>query len=153
MVAVKVGRTETGARTAASHTGKLTGADTVVDAAMRQYGVIRVDGLDELQDTSALLARAKPPVAEGVVVYSISGGTGAHFADLASEAGLRLPQLSTAKQAELHEWIPAYLSVANPVDNGGHPVGDWRGRKIIDAILDDPEVGVLVCPITGPFPR
>ncbi|MFI6462684.1 acetate--CoA ligase family protein [Streptomyces sp. NPDC050528] len=152
VVAVKVGRTETGARTAASHTGKLTGADTVVDAAMRQYGVIRVDGLDELQDTAALLARAKPPVAEGVVVYSISGGTGAHFADLASEAGLRLPELSTAKQAELHEWIPPYLSVANPVDNGGHPVGDWRGRKIIDAILDDPEVGVLVCPITGPFP-
>lgn len=152
VVAVKVGRTETGARTAASHTGKLTGADTVVDAAMRQYGVIRVDGLDELQDTATLLARAKPPSAEGVVVYSISGGTGAHFADLASEAGLRLPQLSEAKQSELHEWIPPYLSVANPVDNGGHPVGDWRGRKIIDAILDDPEVGVLVCPITGPFP-
>ncbi|MFJ9245210.1 acetate--CoA ligase family protein [Streptomyces sp. NPDC101776] len=152
VVAVKVGRTETGARTAASHTGKLTGADTVVDAAMRQFGVIRVDGLDELQDTAALLARAKPPTADGVVVYSISGGTGAHFADLASEAGLYLPQLSDAKQAELHEWIPPYLSVANPVDNGGHPVGDWRGRKIIDAILDDPEVGVLVCPITGPFP-
>ena len=61
VVAVKVGRTETGARTAASHTGKLTGADAVVDAAMRQFGVIRVDGLDELQDTAALLARARPP--------------------------------------------------------------------------------------------
>ncbi|MER5381121.1 acetate--CoA ligase family protein [Streptomyces sp. NPDC006465] len=152
VVAVKVGRTETGARTAASHTGKLTGADTVVDAAMRQYGVIRVDGLDELQDTAALLARARAPQAEGVVVYSISGGTGAHFADLASEAGLNLPVLSDAKQAELHTWIPDYLNVANPVDNGGHPVGDWRGRKIIDAILADPAVGVLICPITGPFP-
>lgn len=42
--------------------------------------------------------------------------------------------------------------MTNPVDNGGHPVGDWRGRKIIDAILADPEVGVLICPITGPFP-
>ncbi|MFI1359506.1 acetate--CoA ligase family protein [Streptomyces sp. NPDC020898] len=152
VVAVKVGRTETGARTAASHTGKLTGADTVVDAAMRQYGVIRVDGLDQLQDTSALLARARPPVADGVAVYSISGGTGAHFADLATEAGLRLPSLSAARQTELHQWIPDYLNVANPVDSGGHPVGDWRGRKIIDAILADPEVGVLVCPITGPFP-
>ncbi|WP_392966203.1 acetate--CoA ligase family protein [Streptomyces sp. LN245] len=152
VVAVKVGRTETGARTAASHTGKLTGADTVVDAVMRQYGVIRVDGLDELQDTSALLARARPPQADGVVVYSISGGTGAHFADLATEAGLDLPVLSEAKQAELHTWIPEHLNVANPVDNGGHPVGDWRGRKIIDAILADPAVGVLVCPITGPFP-
>ncbi|OKI25324.1 pimeloyl-CoA synthetase [Streptomyces sp. CB03578] len=152
VVAVKVGRTETGARTAASHTGKLTGADTVVDAAMRQFGVIRVDGLDELQDTAALLARARKPLADGVVVYSISGGTGAHFSDLASEAGLSLPALSRAKQDELHQWIPEYLNVANPVDNGGHPVGDWRGRKIIDAILADPSVGVLICPITGPFP-
>ncbi|MER7514930.1 acetate--CoA ligase family protein [Streptomyces sp. NPDC126499] len=152
VVAVKVGRTETGARMAASHTGKLTGADRVVDAAMRQFGVIRVDGLDQLQDTAALLARARRPVADGVVVYSISGGTGAHFSDLATAAGLKLPTLSAAKQDELHQWIPPYLSVANPVDNGGHPVGDWRGRKIIDAILADPEVGVLICPITGPFP-
>ncbi|GAA2715523.1 MULTISPECIES: acetate--CoA ligase family protein [Streptomyces] len=152
LVTVKVGRTETGARTAATHTGKLTGADDVVDAAMRQFGVIRVDGLDELQDTATLLARARPPRATGVAVYSISGGTGAHFADLATAAGLELPALSPAKQAELHQWIPEYLSVANPVDNGGHPVGDWRGRKIIDALLADPSVGVLVCPITGPFP-
>ncbi|MFI9049358.1 acetate--CoA ligase family protein [Streptomyces sp. NPDC053427] len=152
VVAVKVGRTETGARTAASHTGKLTGADGVVDAAMRQFGVIRVDGLDELQDTAALLARAKRPTAEGVAVYSISGGTGAHFADLATAAGLRLPTLDDAKQSELHQWIPDYLNVANPIDNGGHPVGDWRGRKIIDAILADPSIGVLICPITGPFP-
>ncbi|MEW5625126.1 acetate--CoA ligase family protein [Streptomyces hydrogenans] len=152
VVAVKVGRTETGARTAASHTGKLTGADRVVDAAMRQFGVIRVDGLDQLQDTATLLARARRPLADGVVVYSISGGTGAHFADLATAAGLTLPTLPRAKQDELHEWIPEYLNVANPVDNGGHPVGDWRGRKIIDAILADPSVGVLICPITGPFP-
>lgn len=152
IVMVKVGRTETGARMAASHTGKLTGADDVVDAALRQFGVVRVDGLDELQDTAALLARARPPQADGVVVYSISGGTGAHFSDLASDAGLTLPTLSEARQAELHQWIPEYLSVANPVDNGGHPVGDWRGRRILDSILADPDVGVLICPITGPFP-
>ncbi|MCH0557586.1 acetate--CoA ligase family protein [Streptomyces sp. MUM 16J] len=152
VVAVKVGRTEAGARTAASHTGKLTGADDVVDAAMRQYGVIRVEGLDELQDTAALLARAGTPRADGVAVCSISGGTGAHVADLAAAAGLRLPRLSATKQAELHQWIPEYLNVANPVDSGGHPVGDHRGRKIIDALLSDPAVGVLICPITGPFP-
>ncbi|MGK5549337.1 acetate--CoA ligase family protein [Streptomyces sp. URMC 127] len=152
VVAVKVGRTEAGARSAASHTGKLTGADDVVDAAMRQFGVIRVDGLDELQDTAALLARARPPRAPGVAVYSISGGTGAHFADLAAAAGLALPALSAAKQAELHQWIPQYLSVANPVDCGGHPVGDERGRKIIDALLNDPSVGILICPVPGPFP-
>ncbi|MFD8909840.1 CoA-binding protein, partial [Streptomyces sp. NPDC059586] len=116
VVAVKVGRTEAGAEAAASHTGKLTGADQVVDAAMRQFGVVRVDGLDELQDTAALLARARPPRAEGVAVYSISGGTGAHFADLATAAGLPLPGLSPAKQDELHTWRPGDLNVSNPHD-------------------------------------
>lgn len=152
VVAVKVGRTGAGARVAASHTGKLTGADATVDGALRQVGVVRVDGLDELQDTAALLARARLPVAEGVAVYAISGGTGAHVADLAASAGLELPAFGPAEQAALHQWIPEDLDVSNPVDSGGHPVGDWRGRKIIDALLSDPQVGVLICPITGPFP-
>ncbi|MFD5544180.1 acetate--CoA ligase family protein, partial [Streptomyces sp. NPDC127079] len=152
VVAVKVGRTEAGARTAASHRAHSRGAKLGVLAGLRHYGVIRVDGVDLLQDTAALLARARAPRADGVVVYSISGGTGAHVADLAAGLGLKLPELSEARQAELHQWIPEYLSVANPVDNGGHPVGDWRGRKNIDSILADPEVGVLICPITGPFP-
>jgi acyl-CoA synthetase (NDP forming) len=152
IVAVKVGRTDEGRSMASSHTGKLTGADAVITAAMKQYGVTRVRELDELLDVSQLLARAKPPTTDGVVVYAISGGTGAHMADLVAEEGLRMPQLSEATQEQLYEWIPRYLRVSNPVDNGGHPVGDWRGRKILDTLLADPEVGALVCPITGAFP-
>ena len=72
---------------AGSHTGKLTGSDAVISAAMKQYGVTRVDELDGLLDVSQLLARAKPPVTDGVVVYAISGGTGAHMADLAAAGG------------------------------------------------------------------
>ena len=152
IVCVKVGRTDEGKSMASSHTGKLTGADVVISAAMKQYGVTRVRELDELLDVSQMLARAKPPTTDGVVVYAISGGTGAHMADLVAEAGLRLPQLSTATQEQLYEWIPRYLRVSNPVDNGGHPVGDERGRKILDALVADPDVGALVCPITGAFP-
>ncbi|MES9536380.1 acetate--CoA ligase family protein [Actinomadura sp. NPDC000600] len=152
VVVVKVGRTRDGASMAASHTGKLTGSDTVASAVLEQFGVTRVDGLDELLDTSALLARAKPPVSGGVCVYAISGGTGAHMADLCSAAGLELPELSAATQKALHQWIPDYLRVSNPVDNGGHPVGDWRGRRILETIVADPAVGVLICPITGAFP-
>ncbi|GAA2410799.1 acetate--CoA ligase family protein [Actinomadura vinacea] len=152
VVLVKVGRTRDGASMAASHTGKLTGSDAVTSAVLRQYGVTRVDGLDELLDTSQLLARAKPPTSTGVCVYAISGGTGAHMADLCAAAGLELPALSERTQAALHEWIPDYLRVSNPVDNGGHPVGDWRGRRILETLVDDPAVGVLICPITGAFP-
>ena len=151
IVCVKVGRTDEGASMASSHTGKLTGSDAVTSAVFRQFGVTRVDGLDEVIDTAQLLARAGAPVSDGVVVYAISGGTGAHMADLCSAAGLHLPTLSNELQETLYQWIPRYLRVSNPVDNGGHPVGDERGRKILDALVADPDVGVIVAPITGAF--
>jgi acyl-CoA synthetase (NDP forming) len=149
IVMVKVGRTEAGQSMAKSHTGHLTGSDAVTSAVFRQFGITRVDGLDELQDTAALLARSAKPSGDGVCIYAISGGTGAHIADLASAAGLRLPDLTAETQTALHEWIPTYLRVSNPVDNGGAPSADWRGRKILDALVADPNVDVIVCPITG----
>jgi acyl-CoA synthetase (NDP forming) len=149
IVIVKVGRTSAGESMARSHTGHLTGSDVVTSAVFRQFGVTRVDGLDELQDTSAMLARAANPDGDGVCIYAISGGTGAHMADLAATAGLRLPDLTVETQQALHEWIPEYLRVSNPVDNGGAPSADWRGRKILDAIVADPSVSLIICPITG----
>lgn len=149
IVMVKVGRTDEGASMAKSHTGHLTGSDAVVSAAFRQFGVTRVDGLDELQDTSMMLARAKPPRGDGVCIYAISGGTGAHMADMAAAAGLRLPDLTPATQKALHQWIPEYLRVSNPVDNGGAPSADERGPKILDALIKDPNVDLIICPITG----
>ena len=152
LVLVKVGRTAEGASMALSHTGKLTGADAVVDAAFRQHGVVRVDALDQLIDTSQVLVRhPNGPVSDGVVVYSISGGTGAHMADLCAQAGLRLPTLAAGTQERLRDWIPTYLRVSNPVDSGGNGAGDERGRWLLETLAADPEVGVIICPITGAF--
>jgi acyl-CoA synthetase (NDP forming) len=163
IVAVKVGRTDEGTSMAKAHTGHLTGSDDVVSAVFRQYGIQRVDGLDQLLEVSAALARTNPPspaalrrLVRGaggrVCVYSISGGTGAHMADMVAAAGLELPRLSPASQRQLHEWIPPYLRVSNPVDSGGPPVRDWRGPKIIEAMLADPSVDLLLCPIAGAVP-
>jgi len=163
IVAVKVGRTDEGTSMAKAHTGHLTGSDDVVSAVFRQYGMQRVDGLDQLLDVSAALARSKAPAPAAirrltrgaggrVCVYSISGGTGAHMADMVAAAGLELPSLTKASQVQLHEWIPPYLRVSNPVDNGGAPVRDWRGPKIIQTMLADPNVDLLLCPITGALP-
>jgi acyl-CoA synthetase (NDP forming) len=157
LVVVKVGRTDEGRSMAKAHTGHLTGSDAVVSAVFRQFGVMRVDGLDELLDTATALARTRPASppswgasGPGVCIYAISGGTGAHVADMASEAGLRLPPLTRNTQRALHaDLIPGYLRVSNPVDCGGPPVADARGRKILDLILADPTVDILVVPITG----
>src|SRR5207249_5430472 len=114
----------------------LTGSDAVTSAVFRQFGITRVDGLDELLDVSAMFSRTLPPSVrragrradnkgDGVCVYSISGGTGAHMADMCAAAGLHLPELAKSTQQQLHEWIPPYLRVSNPVDNGGPPSADW----------------------------
>jgi acyl-CoA synthetase (NDP forming) len=159
MVMVKVGKTAAGESMAASHTGHLTGSDAVTSAVFRQFGVTRVDGLDELLDVSAAFARtqsdkipawAKARRAPGVCVYAISGGTGAHMADVLADAGLSLPDLTKATQKQLHDGlIPSYLRVSNPVDCGGPPVADARGRQILDAIVADKNVDIVVIPITG----
>jgi acyl-CoA synthetase (NDP forming) len=159
IVMVKVGRTDAGASMAQSHTGHLTGSDAITSAVFRQFGVTRVDGLDELLEVSAGLARTRPEQLPkwakqgrepGVCVYAISGGTGAHIADMISAAGLALPDLTKATQKKLHDGlIPAYLRVSNPVDCGGPPVADERGRQILDAIIADPKVDIIVVPITG----
>ena len=151
IVCVKVGRTEEGTSMAASHTGHLTGTDRVIDGVFRQYGITRVDGLDELSEVSTAFCRTvAPPKGRArerrVCVYAISGGTGAHMADLCAEAGLTLPPLTTSTQEELRTHIPGYLRVSNPVDNGGAPSGDERGRKILDAIVADPEIDAIVVP-------
>src|SRR5262249_22803306 len=39
-----------------------------------------------------------------------------------------------------------------PVDNGGAPVADWRGRKNLDALVADPRVGLVICPLTRALP-
>jgi acetate---CoA ligase (ADP-forming) len=150
IVAVKVGRTDEGRSMAQAHTGHLTGSDAVTSAVFRQFGITRAEGLDDLLETSAAFARTKPPSGDGVCIYAISGGTGAHMADMAAAAGLRLPPLTEGTQTALHDGlIPAYLRVSNPVDCGGPPVADARGRQILDLLVADPAVDVLVVPITG----
>jgi acyl-CoA synthetase (NDP forming) len=159
IVMVKVGKSAAGQSMAQSHTGHLTGSDAVTSAVFRQFGVTRVDGLDELLEVSMSFARTRPRVRPpwakgrkppGVCVYAISGGTGAHMADVLADAGLSLPDLTKASQLALHDGlIPSYLRVSNPVDCGGPPVADARGRKILDVILADPNIDMLVIPITG----
>jgi acetate---CoA ligase (ADP-forming) len=152
IVLIKVGRHEAGARMALAHTGHLAGSDAVHDALFRQYGIVRVGDLDELLETAALFARLPRPRGDGVCIYGISGGTGALMADLCGAAGLRLPSLAAETQRALRAYIPAYLTVSNPVDNGASTIAAGHGPKILDRLLDDPNTALLACPIAGALP-
>jgi len=56
IVALKVGRSASGKRAAASHTGALAGADIAYDSAFEKAGVLRVSSAEEL---FGMVARAR----------------------------------------------------------------------------------------------
>ena len=69
-----------------------SGADKVFDAVLRQTGVIRVDGFDQLLDCAQTLARfPRPSQRPGPVrIAADSPGAANHLADLAERAGLQI---------------------------------------------------------------
>lgn len=116
IVAVKSGRTVSGARAATSHTGALAGSDAAVDALFHQSGVIRTDTIEELFDTALLLAYQPVPSGKRVAILTNAGGPGIMAADACESAGLALPALSAKTMKALRAFLPAEASVRNPVD-------------------------------------
>jgi acetate---CoA ligase (ADP-forming) len=116
IVAVKSGRTVSGARAASSHTGALAGSDAAVAALFQQSGVIRTDTIEELFDTALLLAYQPVPKGPRVAILTNAGGPGIMAADACESAGLDLPSLAPATVKALRAFLPAEASVKNPVD-------------------------------------
>ena len=154
VVMLKIGETEAGSRMASSHTGHLTGSDAVVNGLFAQHGVTRVGDLDELLDTAALFSKFPSDVGPNVCMYSISGGSGTLMMEQAEKHGISLPQLTLETQKALHEIIPSYLTVSNPVDNGGTlvlSIPQETRLEILNLIAADPNVDVLVVGLTAPL--
>lgn len=150
VVALKVGRSAYGQKAALSHTGSLTGSAEVNSALFRQLGVIEVDDIDELADTAALLARARPPRnARDVAIYCSSGGASALTADMVGQAGLRLASFAPQTTQVLQESLPSYAAIGNPVDTTTAVITD---PALIDrtllAVCEDPSVSLVLFPVT-----
>lgn len=143
LVAVKVGRSESGAKAARSHTAALTGSDAVHDALFRQYGVIRVDDYDGLLEVSQMLALNPAPRKEGVAVISHSGGVSTQTADKFGEAGLLLPDLTEETRTQLNTILKGFGWASNPADVTGNAHREILA-EIMDLIVKELEVGTLV---------
>lgn len=147
IVALKVGRSEYGAKAAASHTASITGSAEVNSAALRQLGVIEVDDIDELVDTAWLLARKMPGQAQDVAVYCSSGGAAALTADVIGQFGLGMATFTEETKASLRAQLPSFAAVENPVDTTAAVISN---PELIDSTLltvcRDPNVGIVVLP-------
>lgn len=150
---VKAGRSEAGAAAAASHTGALATGDRVVDAALRQFGIVRAEDVDELLDIGEAFASAARPRDRRVAIVTTSGGSGILAADALERHGLSLASFTTQTTAELDQIVPAYGSTANPVDVTASVMSDPAlFDRALHAIAGDPGVDAIIacfCVLTG----
>ena len=85
---LKAGRTAMGARAAGSHTGALAGDDKVYDDILRQAGVVRAPGLNDMLEYARALPVLPTPKGENVVIITGAGGSGVLLSDACVDNGL-----------------------------------------------------------------
>lgn len=117
IVAYKVGRSETGAQSAVSHTGALAGADRVYDALFTQLGIIRAQTFADLLDIPAALAQGRSLAGKRVAIVTSTGGAATIVADNVGLAGLEMPSPDpeTAQKLLALDLKEAVLD-RNPID-------------------------------------
>ena len=129
------GASAAGVRAARSHTGALVSASVAVDAACRAAGILRVSTPRELADLAQLVLATSRPRGRRVAIVSDGGGSAVVAADLASDAGLELPQLSPALAGSLAEVMPPTATTTNPVDFAGAGEQDLSSYERVPRLL------------------
>ncbi|MCZ4345154.1 acetate--CoA ligase family protein [Devosia neptuniae] len=148
VIAIKPGRHEAAALAAQTHTGALAGADSVVDAALRRAGVIRVQHLEDLFSAAEICARFAPLERGRVGIVTNGGGAGVLAIDELIDRGCEIAELSQETLSTLEQVLPANWSRANPVDI----IGDAKAERYVAAlraVAADPGVDVVLamnCP-------
>jgi acetyl coenzyme A synthetase (ADP forming)-like protein len=135
-LAIKAGASESGARAAASHTGSLAGSDAVYDAAFRQCGVVRVEGVGEMFDAAMALSTQPPARGNRVAILSNGGGAAIMASDACERRGLTVPELRRHTKAGIARLLPAFASVKNPIDTAARSDYDIV-REALRALIDD----------------
>ncbi len=149
IVMIKFGRTEAGSKAAASHTGAITGADAVFDAAARQLGLLRVEDCPELYEAAMLLRQGRRPAGTGVAALSISGGNLVLLAETGAGLGLHFPGYTPETTARLQPLLPGFTGTANPTDLSAGAIGAKDlFAQATRLIRDDPGVDTMVPVLT-----
>ena len=108
------GRTEAGAKAAMSHTGSIASNAKIVEAAVKQTGMIMADDFTELKDFAKVFSTQPLPRGNRVAVITLAGSVGVNVSDLCAAHGLELPKLSPETTEKLKDMFDT--PVGNPVD-------------------------------------
>lgn len=141
----KSGRTEAGAKQAASHTGSLGGSNAIIMGAFKQAGIISVDSYQELAAVTKALAWQPPAKGNGAAMCSNGAGPMIGGIDHFERLGLELARVTPQTLKELKEHFPPtyVIGKGNPVDvTGGANADDYRFT--IQKFYDDPNVHIVM---------
>lgn len=143
VIILKGGRTQAGIKAASSHTGAMAANDKVVEAILKQFGIIRVDDLSELFNTAKGFENFPAPKGNRSVVITNAGGPAILAVDSLEKEGLVLAELSQETKSKLREIVHPEGSVNNPIDllPGGTAE---QFKKVNEIAVSDDNVDVVV---------
>ncbi|WIV55100.1 acetate--CoA ligase family protein [Amycolatopsis nalaikhensis] len=143
VVVLKAGRTSQGAKAASSHTGALAGDDKVYDDILRQSGVIRAPGLNDMLEYARGIPLLPTPKGENVVIITGAGGSGVLLSDACVDNGLSLMEILPDLDTAFRKFIPPFGAAGNPVDiTGGEPPSTYRNTIALG--LEDDRIHALI---------
>ncbi len=148
IVILKSGKTEKGAKAAASHTGSMVGSNVAYKAGFKQAGVIQVDNIEELFDFGKVLSSQPVLSTDKIAIITNAGGPGVLAADEIDNSKLELTEFTENTKKSLNDILPSNATINNPLDIIGDADAD-RFDKILDIVFKDPNIeGILViaCP-------
>lgn len=143
IIAVKAGRTKSGAEATKTHTGSLSGSDQVYNSAFKQVRIQRAFDVEEMFDCARALAYQPPARGKGVGIVTNGGGAGVILSDWLEDMGLSVPDLSEKTKANLLRILPAITVPRNPLDIIGD-AGFFRYWAAGNALLEDPNIDILI---------
>lgn len=149
VVVLKGGRSESGARAAASHTGVMARFDdSLFQAALRQAGAIKADHIEDFFDLCKALERmsSRKMMGPRIAFATLPGGEGVIVMDLCEMMGLRPAVISPSSIEKVRGVFPRWDIGGNPFDLGvclqfHNPVKVYD--LYLEAMLQDPGVDAI----------
>ena len=143
----KIGKTEAGARAAASHTAALAGSYSSFQAMARHYGLIEGTHLEEMVDIAQgfLAWKGRMPKGRRIGICTGSGGGGGWMADTCTEQGLEVPTLDAATRAALDPLLPSYGTSQNPVDGTAQAIRQIGYSGMVGEVVKSPIIDGCIC--------
>ncbi len=143
ILAVRGNRRPPDDRGQGSHTAAAVRGEVVGDALLRQAGVLRCGGAEELFDAAELLAQQPLPSGRRVGIVTNSGGLGTLAADACATRGLVVAALAPATRDRIAAAAPRADRTSNPVDMGIAARPEDYGAGVA-ALLDDEGVDAVL---------